>query len=64
MSGIAEDAQSWFESGYVRDVSVKNNLFEKCEEPIINIHPENSEVDSHRHVHERIEVYGNRFNVK
>nr|WP_289201344.1 right-handed parallel beta-helix repeat-containing protein [Parabacteroides goldsteinii] len=43
MSGIliADDARSWFESGMVRDVTIRNNNFMECGGPVILISPEN-----------------------
>lgn len=61
MSGIliADDARSWYESGMVRDVTIRNNRFIECGEPVILIAPEN-----HRDggcVHRNIRILGNRF---
>lgn len=61
MSGIliADDARSWFESGMVRDVTIRNNEFIECNEPVILIAPEN-----HRNegcVHRNINILNNRF---
>ena len=63
MSGIAiaDDAQSWFESGAVTDVCIDNNLFEACGEPVIVIHPENSEIDPEHFVHQNISIQNNQF---
>ena len=65
MSGvlIANDANSWFESGYVKDVTISNNKFIDCESPIINIHPENSEIVSSKPVHKNIQIINNQFNL-
>ena len=62
MSGIliADDANSWFESGLVNDVLIKNNLFEECGGPVINIHPENLITDP---VHQNISVTDNHFKL-
>ncbi|HET7898442.1 MAG TPA: right-handed parallel beta-helix repeat-containing protein, partial [Flavisolibacter sp.] len=51
---IADDASSWFESGAVRDVTIRNNRFEDCGNNsggAINIAPENHQlvVDSPVH---------------
>lgn len=63
MSGIAivDDARSWFESGAVKNVRINNNLFKACGEPIINIHPENSEIDPAHSVHQNITIQNNQF---
>ncbi|MBJ6367361.1 right-handed parallel beta-helix repeat-containing protein [Snuella sedimenti] len=60
---IADDANSWFESGYVRDVMVKNNKFVDCGSPVINIHPENAEVVKGNFVHKNIIITDNQFQI-
>ena len=66
MSGIliADDANSWFESGYVRNVSIKNNKFIFCGEPVVNIYPENSSSSNKAPVHKNIIITNNQFNLK
>lgn len=56
---IADDARSWYESGYVRDVTIRGNHFVYCRAPVIRIHPENREKDGP--VHENIRIVGNTF---
>ena len=65
MSGIliAADANSWFESGATKDVTISNNTFIDCGMPVINIHPENSEVVPNKPVHENIQIINNQFNL-
>ncbi|MDQ6420555.1 right-handed parallel beta-helix repeat-containing protein [Paenibacillus sp. LHD-117] len=61
---IADDAGSWFESGMVRDVRIWNNDFVGCgggSEPVIYIHPENTDVAWEHPVHFNIAVLENRF---
>lgn len=63
---IANDAgttvnpdNSWFESGPVRDVLIRNNKFIECAQPVIYIEPEN---DKHAGpVHKNIKVVDNDF---
>ena len=64
MSGIfiADDARSWFESGMVRDVTIRNNNFIECGAPVILIAPENKCNDGY--VHRNITITNNRFNLK
>lgn len=38
---IADDARSWYESGMVRDVTIRDNRFVECGSPAILIAPEN-----------------------
>lgn len=61
MSGIliADDARSWFESGMVRDVTIRNNQFIECGEPVIFIAPENDV--NKGYVHRNIRIENNRF---
>lgn len=61
---IADDANSWFESGYVRDLTIKNNKFVECGEPVINIHPENLEIVEGKSVHKNILISDNFFKLK
>lgn len=63
MSGIliADDARSWFESGMVRDVTIRNNNFIECNEPVILIAPENSQ--NKGYVHRNITIANNRFKL-
>ncbi|MCW5942395.1 MAG: hypothetical protein KIS66_09200 [Fimbriimonadaceae bacterium] len=37
---IADDANSWYESGAVQDVTIRRNRFLGCGEPVVFIHPE------------------------
>lgn len=63
MSGISisDDAASWFESGMVKDVTIRNNKFNQCGEPVISIHPENAEKAI---VHNNVTVINNVFYLK
>ncbi|SEO89799.1 right-handed parallel beta-helix repeat-containing protein [Paenibacillus sp. OV219] len=64
MSGIliADDAESWFESGRVEDVTIRQNTFNHCggrEHPVIYIAPENRHVDLDIPVHRNIRIEEN-----
>ena len=63
MSGIliADDARSWYESGMVRDVTIRGNKFIKCGGPVIYILPENSVVNYEDPVHKNVRVIDNEF---
>lgn len=63
MSGIliSNDANSWYESGYVNNVVIKDNEFIECGIPVINIHPENSTIITAEPVHNNIEITNNEF---
>lgn len=63
MSGIliADDARSWFESGMVRDVTIRDNNFIECGCPVILIAPENDRNEGY--VHRNIHIMNNRFQL-
>lgn len=58
---IADDAQSWFESGMVTDVSIKDNVFIENGGPVIYIAPENNQYAGP--VHRNITIEGNTFQM-
>ena len=66
---IASDAGSWFESGAVNDVTIRNNLFDGCgynsgmNSYTIAISPENHEQSENQWVHSNIRIENNRFRV-
>jgi hypothetical protein len=53
------DANKWFESGYVRDMIIRNNKFVRCAEPVIHIEPNNSKANSG--IHQNIRIENNEF---
>ncbi len=64
---IANDASSWYESGPVYDVEIRNNTFQECGynsgkvNAVINIAPENHTVTRDFYVHENIRIEDNHF---
>ncbi|MDY7394510.1 right-handed parallel beta-helix repeat-containing protein [Aureibaculum sp. 2210JD6-5] len=64
---IANDASSWYESGAVKDVTIRNNRFVDCAynqipgNYIINIWPENHQLVKNFYVHENITIENNIF---
>ena len=58
---IADDANSWYESGGVKDVTIRRNHFIHCGEPAIYIHPENRSSHPGEQVHQDIKIIGNLF---
>jgi hypothetical protein len=66
---IANDAQSWYESGAVNDVLIRNNTFNECgynsapDNYVIAIVPENHEEQAGKYVHRNIRLVNNTFNV-
>ncbi|MCD2421845.1 right-handed parallel beta-helix repeat-containing protein [Niabella pedocola] len=64
---IADDASSWFESGAVQDVTIRNNRFDACGynsgSGAIAITPENHLRVPGSYVHRNIRIEGNTFNT-
>ncbi len=66
---IADDALSWFESGAVRDVTIRRNRFIGCgynqapDDYVIAIAPENREVVAGAFVHHNIRIEDNEFDT-
>ncbi|MCU0395498.1 MAG: right-handed parallel beta-helix repeat-containing protein [Chitinophagaceae bacterium] len=62
---IADDASSWFESGPVQDVVIRNNVFDGCgynsSSGAINIAPENHAWEAGKYVHRNIRIVDNTF---
>ena len=56
---ISDDARSWYESGPVSDVTIRNNFFVECGSPVISIAPENDRPEGA--VHRNIRILANRF---
>jgi hypothetical protein len=56
---IEADASGWFESGCVRDMTIRNNRFIRCAEPVVNLNPKNSAPNNA--VHKNIRIEGNHF---
>jgi hypothetical protein len=65
MSGIFinDDASGWYESGMVKNVTIRNNRFISCGPPVINIHPENK-INGKTAVHSNIAVSDNYFTLR
>lgn len=59
---IADDARSWFESGAVKEVTIRNNRFIEGNHPLILIAPENDE--NRGCVHGNIRIENNYFQMK
>lgn len=60
---ISDDANSWFESGPVKDVLIASNRFIECAEPVIAISPENASVNPSQPVHQNIRIVDNYFGL-
>ena len=59
---IANDAESWFESGLVRNMRIRKNNFFECGGPVICVAPENKKHEGP--VHSYIEVDNNHFRIR
>lgn len=56
---VSDDARGWYESGPVRDVTIKGNVFVECGSPVVSINPE---IDRNEGaVHSGIRVIDNEF---
>jgi hypothetical protein len=55
---VENDVRGWFESGPVRDMTIRGNRFINCREPVININPRNLPNPA---VHRTIRIVGNEF---
>lgn len=62
---ISADAASWYESGAVRDVTIRHNIFDRPSPnwPVIYVQPTNSETVPGRTVHSGIAIAENRFSL-
>lgn len=64
---IEGDAESWYESGPVKDVLIQNNTFIDCaynggpENAVIALHPSNTVIEAERPVHRNVRIIGNTF---
>lgn len=55
---ISDDVRNWYESGFVRDVLIENNVFDNCVDFAISIKPENLTSNA---VHKNIRILNNKF---
>ena len=56
---VADDANSWYESGPVTDLTIRNNVFIACSSPVISVSPEIKKFNAP--VHSDITITGNQF---
>ncbi|MCH7228394.1 right-handed parallel beta-helix repeat-containing protein [Haloferula sp. A504] len=56
---LENDAEGWFESGCIRDLTIRNNRFHQCGEPVVKINPRNSQPNPA--VHRNIRIEDNTF---
>lgn len=66
---IANDAASWYESGPVYDITIRNNTFQECgynsgeNNAVIQIAPENHQFVKGYYVHKNIRIENNLFRI-
>ncbi|WP_405800896.1 Ig-like domain-containing protein [Streptomyces sp. NBC_01506] len=60
---ISSDAYQWFESGPVRDVTIRDNVFDRPASPVIWFDPTNRETVPGTPVHRGVLVEDNTFNM-
>jgi hypothetical protein len=60
---ISSDARSWYESGPVRDVVIRGNVFDRPASPVIFFDPTNQEVVPGQPVHRNVLIEDNDFNL-
>ncbi|WP_316816682.1 right-handed parallel beta-helix repeat-containing protein [Pedobacter nyackensis] len=66
---IENDAEGWYESGPVNDVTIRNNQFIECgfnsapNNYVININPQNHQLVPGYYVHKNIRIENNTFKV-
>lgn len=56
---VSDDARNWYESGPVKDLTIRNNTFIECSNPVISISPEIEIYD--QPVHKNILIESNKF---
>jgi len=56
---VGGDARGWYESGCVRDMTIRGNRFIRCGEPVVHIDPQNTVV--YNAVHRNIRIENNQF---
>ena len=59
---VSDDARSWYESGPVRDVTIRKNLFVECGSPVVAVMPENDRYEGA--VHRNVCIESNRFMIR
>ncbi len=61
---IAGDVNSWFESGAAQNMTIRNNMFAQCAEPVILFQPENSKGTEDHPIHSNIKISNNYFQLR
>lgn len=61
---VSDDANGWYESGYCRDITIRNNVFELCNTSSINFGPIVNKPDIDNPLHKNLLIEGNTFLLK
>ena len=61
---VADDARNWYESGMVRDLTIRGNKFIECAEPVIDVSPSGGGSGDDFFIHSNIRVLDNEFKLK
>ena len=59
---VSDDARGWYESGPVKDLTIRRNLFVECGSPVIAVWPEIDRFG--KHDHSNIAIENNRFIIR
>nr|B1V8K7.1 RecName: Full=Alpha-1,3-galactosidase A; AltName: Full=Exo-alpha-galactosidase A; AltName: Full=SgGal110A [Peterkaempfera griseoplana]CAJ90659.1 exo-alpha-galactosidase gene [Peterkaempfera griseoplana] len=60
---ISSDARSWYESGPVRNVTIRGNVFDRPASPVIFFDPTNQDFVAGQPVHRNVLIEDNDFNL-
>lgn len=61
---ISDDANNWYESGFFRDVTIRNNIFEGSNAASILVEPIVNHPDREKPLHQNLLIEGNTFLIK
>ena len=59
---LEDDARGWYESGCIRDMTIRENTFIQCAEPVINFNPRNTVPNDA--VHRNVLIEKNTFKLR
>jgi hypothetical protein len=58
---VEDDAEGWFESGPIRDLTIRSNRFIQCANPVVHLNPQTHSSRPEDWVHENVRIVGNYF---
>ena len=56
-----DDAEGWFESGPLRDLTIRSNRFVQCANPVVHLNPQTHSSKPDEWVHANVRIEGNVF---